>query len=255
MAPEAIAYARHQDVERPAPVALASMRRRGSDGPPDRTVAHATWHAPTTHGGPIPARAAALDATFDVVAVVAIRVAFVAFEAYTSDWEVPIVATTTVTLEDQVRHMSPVAAPPEQQAQVVALSRALEGMVVEPLRRAPDCRLVGPDGTSIVLPPSVFFVLERVAEVMARGDSITIVPVGREVTTQQAADLLNVSRQYLVRLLDEGRIPFRKTGTHRRVRIEDVLAFREARDKDRRAGLRELSRMTEEFGGYDAEQP
>ena len=89
---------------------------------------------------------------------------------------------------------------------------------------------------------------------MARGDSITVVPVGREVTTQQAADLLNVSRQYLVRLLDEGRIPFRKTGKHRRIRIEDVLAFKETRDKDRRAGLRELSRMTEEFGGYDSER-
>jgi excisionase family DNA binding protein len=103
------------------------------------------------------------------------------------------------------------------------------------------------------IPESVFRVLERVAEVMARGDSITVVPVGREVTTQQAADLLNVSRQYLVRLLDEGRIPFRKTGQHRRLRIEDVLAFKQTRDKDRRAGLRDLSRMTQEFGGYDRE--
>jgi excisionase family DNA binding protein len=79
------------------------------------------------------------------------------------------------------------------------------------------------------------------------------VPVGKEVTTQQAADLLNVSRQYLVRLLDEGRIPFRKTGKHRRLRIEHVLQFKEKRDKDRRAGLRELSQMTQEFGGYDSE--
>jgi excisionase family DNA binding protein len=79
------------------------------------------------------------------------------------------------------------------------------------------------------------------------------VPVGKEVTTQQAADLLNVSRQYLVRLLDEGRIPFRKTGKHRRLRIEDVLAFKEERDKNRRAGLRELSRLTQDFGGYDAD--
>jgi len=99
----------------------------------------------------------------------------------------------------------------------------------------------------------VFYVLERVAEVMARGDSITVVPVGRELTTQQAADLLNVSRQYLVRLLEEGRIPFRKTGKHRRLRIDAVLGFKEKRDRDRRAGLRELSQMSQEFGGYDAE--
>ncbi|MBP8805256.1 MAG: excisionase family DNA-binding protein [Kofleriaceae bacterium] len=127
-------------------------------------------------------------------------------------------------------------------------------MVHPPKRQAPTCQLVGPQGESIELPASIFYVLERVAEVLARGDSITIVPVNREVTTQQAADLLNVSRQYLVRLLDEGRIAFRKTGKHRRLRIEDVLKFKDERDKDRRAGLRELSQMTQEFGGYDAER-
>jgi excisionase family DNA binding protein len=104
-----------------------------------------------------------------------------------------------------------------------------------------------------LLPEAVFYVLERVAEVMARGDSITVVPVGKELTSQQAADLLNVSRQYLVRLLDEGKIPFRKTGKHRRLRIEDVLSFKEARDQEREEGLRELSRLTQEFGGYDNE--
>jgi excisionase family DNA binding protein len=126
-------------------------------------------------------------------------------------------------------------------------------MIYPPRRRAPKCQLVGPNGETIPLPEALFYVLERVAEVMARGDSITVVPVGREVTTQQAADLLNVSRQYLVRLLDEGRIPFRKSSKHRRLRIADVLDFKEQRDKDRRAGLRELSRMTQEFGGYDSE--
>jgi excisionase family DNA binding protein len=157
------------------------------------------------------------------------------------------------TMEGQIRRMAPVAAPPDQQAEVAALFKALEGMSHVRPRRRPKCKLVGPSGETIVLPESVFYVLERVAEVMASGDSITVVPVGREVTTQQAADLLNVSRQYLVRLLDEKRIPFRKTGKHRRLRIEDVLEFKEKRDKDRRVGLRELSRMSQEFGGYDAE--
>lgn len=156
-------------------------------------------------------------------------------------------------MEDLIRKMTPVAAPPDQQAQVAALSKALEQMVHAPKRRAPKCKLVGPKGETIAIPETVFFVLERVAEVMARGDSITLVPVGREVTTQQAANILNVSRQYLVRILDEGRVPFRRTGKHRRIRVEDVLAFKEKRDAERRSGLAALSRMTEDFGGYDSE--
>ena len=120
-------------------------------------------------------------------------------------------------------------------------------------RAAPACRLVGPQGESVAIPDAVFHVPTRVVEVLARGDSVAVVPMGRELTTQQAADLLNVSRQYLVRLLDEGRIACRKTGKHRRLRVEDVLAFKTQRDKDRRAGLRELSQLTQDFGGYDAE--
>ncbi|MFT3913432.1 MAG: excisionase family DNA-binding protein [Anaeromyxobacteraceae bacterium] len=162
-------------------------------------------------------------------------------------------ANALPSLEDQIRRMTPVAAPPEQRAQVVELSKALDVMAQARTRSAPACKLVGPGGKAIPLPESVFYVLERVAEVLARGDSITVVPVGREVTTQQAADLLNVSRQYLVRLLEGERIPYRKTGKHRRLKIEDVLAFRARRDQERREGLRQLSRTTQEFGGYDSE--
>jgi excisionase family DNA binding protein len=181
------------------------------------------------------------------------RVAFASNGGQTADMETFTSDATTPPLEDQIRRMTPVAAPPGEQAEVAALYRALDGKLHGTRRYSADWRLVGPQGESITLPGSVFHVLERVVEVMARGDSITVVPVGREMTTQQAADLLNVSRQYLVRLLDEGRIPFRMTGKHRRVRIEDVLAFKDTRDRDRRAGLRHLSRMTEEFGGYESE--
>ena len=147
----------------------------------------------------------------------------------------------------------PVAAPLEQRAEVAALFHALDTMAHRPKGRGPKCKLVGPKGETIGIPESVFYVLERVAEVLARGDSLTVVPIGQRLTTQQAADLLNVSRQYLVRLLDEKRIPFTKTGKHRRLRIDDVLAFKENRDRNRRAGMRELSRLTEELGGYEAE--
>src|SRR5262245_27973958 len=122
--------------------------------------------------------------------------------------------TAAAHLEEQIRRMTPVSAPPEQQADVAKLSQLLGGLAHARKRRTTACRLVGPQGEAVPLPESVFYVLERVAEVLARGDAVTVVPVGKELTTQQAADLLNVSRQYLVRLLDEGRIPYKKTGKH-----------------------------------------
>ena len=74
---------------------------------------------------------------------------------------------------------------------------------------------------------------------------------GKELTTQEAADLLHVSRPHLVKLLDEGTIDHYKVGTHRRVRIEDVLAYRERRATVRREKLDELTRLSEELeGGY-----
>lgn len=155
------------------------------------------------------------------------------------------------SMETLIRRMTPVAVPPDQRPQVAALFKALGDLADRPSDLTAQCRLIGPDGESIVIPESVFHVLERVVEVLARGDAITVVPVGRELTTQQAANLLNVSRQYLVRLLNEGALPFRTTGKHRRLQVEDVLAYKEKRDRDRRAALRVLSQMSEDLGGYD----
>ncbi len=157
------------------------------------------------------------------------------------------------SLEDRVRRMTPIAAPVDQRSEVLRLAKALEGMLHPAQLTAPACKLVGPNGETIPLPESIFYVLERVAEVMARGDSITVVPVGKQLTTQQAANILNVSRQYLVRLLDEGRIPYTRTGKHRRVQIDDVLGFKARRDSERRSSLRKLSQLTQELGGYDDE--
>lgn len=159
----------------------------------------------------------------------------------------------TPTLEEQIRRMTPVAAPPAARVDVAKLSKVLDGIAQGRSAKARACRLLGPKGEEVELPEAVFYVLERVAAVLARGDSITVVPVGKELTTQQAADLVNVSRQYLVRLLDEGRIPYTKTGKHRRLRIDDVVAFKEKRDAERTNDLRDLSQLTQEFGGYERE--
>jgi excisionase family DNA binding protein len=167
------------------------------------------------------------------------------------------IAAKIAPLDEQIRRMEPVSAPPAQRADVATLSKALGALAhaSRPRRKAtvPKCRLVGPKGESFEIPESVFFVLARVVEVLGRGDAITVVPVGKELTTQQAADLLNVSRQYLVRLLDDKRIPHTRTGKHRRLRIEDVLAFKETRDAERRDALRDLTHLTEDADGYDDE--
>lgn len=82
---------------------------------------------------------------------------------------------------------------------------------------------------------------------------VSVTGPAEELTTQQAADLLNVSLEYLVCLLDEGKIAYTRTGAHRRVRIDHVLAFKDVRDRELDKSLDELTRLTEEFGGYDEE--
>lgn len=157
---------------------------------------------------------------------------------------------TANSLDQRIRKMQPVSVPPEQRDTVDALFRLLERMSLEQTGSPPACRLVGPGGESIPIPNAIFSLIERMTELLARGDAVTIVPIGKELTTQQAADILSVSRQYLVRLLDAREIPFTRTGTHRRLRADDVLAYKERRDLQRRATLDELTRLSQEAGGY-----
>lgn len=157
-------------------------------------------------------------------------------------------STATETAE-HIRRLEPVAAQADERREVQKLSALLDGLS-QMSDQGKRCRLVGPLGEEVDLPPSVFYVLERVAEVLAHGDAITVVPVGQKLTTQQAANILNVSRQYLVRLLESGRIPYEKAGTHRRLAIADVLAFKRVRAMDRRKALDTLAALSEEAGGY-----
>jgi excisionase family DNA binding protein len=152
------------------------------------------------------------------------------------------------TLPDRLRRHEPVHAQREERADLAKLSSALHTAID---RDEPRYRLVGPSGDSLAIPEAVFYILARAVEVLDRGDAITLLPVGKEITTQQAADVLNISRQYLVRLLDEGKIPYTRTGKHRRLRVEDVLTFKRTRDQERGESLDELTRLSEQFGGYE----
>lgn len=111
--------------------------------------------------------------------------------------------------------------------------------------------LIGPDGEQVPIPASAFAALRQVVEGMSQGLSMTLVPTGMELTTQQAADVLHVSRPHLVSLLERGDIPFHRVGTHRRVLMTDVLNFRRRRALDRKEQLDELTRIAEESeSGY-----
>lgn len=111
--------------------------------------------------------------------------------------------------------------------------------------------LIGPQGEQLELPQSVFEALRTIVLGMAAGQTMTLMPAERMLTTQQAADILQVSRPHLVKLIDEGAIPYEYVGRHRRVAARDVMEYRETRSSMRRDTLRELSQISADTpGGY-----
>ncbi|TAJ77769.1 MAG: helix-turn-helix domain-containing protein [Sphingobium sp.] len=90
------------------------------------------------------------------------------------------------------------------------------------------------------LPAGAVALLMDILEAMAAGRGVTLMPENAELTTVQAAEVLNVSRPFLIKLLDEGAIPHRKVGKHRRIRMEDVMAYKAAIDRERETVLDQL---------------
>ena len=104
------------------------------------------------------------------------------------------------------------------------------------------------DGDELSVPRGALELFARVLAHMAAGQAVSVVPAQAELTTQQAADVLNVSRPYLIKLLDHGKIEFRKVGTHRRVKFSSLMDYQRRDDQRRRASADELSALTQEMG-------
>jgi len=104
---------------------------------------------------------------------------------------------------------------------------------------------------SISIPVTAFRLLNSILTEMAKGNAVTLIPVHAELTTQQAADILNVSRPFLIEQLEKGVIPYRKVGTHRRVMFKDLMEYKQTMDHNRLKAVEELSVIDQELGpGY-----
>lgn len=118
------------------------------------------------------------------------------------------------------------------------------------LRRRPR-RFTLPNGAKVQFPKTAVDGLIEVLEAVAEGDTAIVVRTPREVSTQQAATVLNVSRPTVVKLIDDGVLPSRKVGSHRRITLADLLAYRDDMVTRRRAVLDQMSRDADELGLYD----
>ncbi|GJQ28394.1 MAG: hypothetical protein HBSAPP03_02780 [Phycisphaerae bacterium] len=112
-------------------------------------------------------------------------------------------------------------------------------------------RVSGEQRDDIELPATAVRLLADLLNYLADGSAVSIMPTRAELTTHQAAHLLGVSRPYLIRVLETGTLPFRLVGTHRRIRLADLIAYRDTMDARRQAALDKLTRQAQELGmGY-----
>jgi len=131
-----------------------------------------------------------------------------------------------------------------------AVAARLATALLSSASRGLHVQVIDREGHRIDLPDTLAEVVARAASLMSEGHKVSVIADDEMLTTQAAAERLNVSRQYVVRLVDQGMLPSIKVGTHRRLRLADVLAYKAQRDMDRDAALDRLTALSEDAGGY-----
>ena len=134
-----------------------------------------------------------------------------------------------------------------QDSSRILASHRQQGSAVSQLKVVED------DGTeqAVTIPAGAYNLLTDLLTQIAQGNAVTLIPIHAELTTQEAANFLNVSRPHVVKLLDSGEIPFRKVGTHRRILFEDLRKYKQDIDDRRLETLSELTAQAQELGmGY-----
>lgn len=131
-------------------------------------------------------------------------------------------------------------------AEDILLARRGQQFLLE--KRKPE---TANDSEKVELPPSAVKVLSKTLSYLAQGKDVTVIPQTVDVTTQKAADILRVSRPFFIKLLESGEIPFRKVGKHRRILLEDIIAYKEQIDRQRLETLEKLTAQAQELDlGY-----
>jgi excisionase family DNA binding protein len=170
-------------------------------------------------------------------------------------------------MTNNLTRLAPVAPTPEEVAVAQEANRHLQNLLAGAAKKAKG--RLGSRGTpyalrlevtrepstaapqTIPLPAAAVRLLANILDGMAHGKAIAVLPCGRELTTEEAAQLLNVSRPFVAKLVDEGKLPARKVGRHRRIRLEDLMAYKRRDDEVREQALTELAAMSQELDlGY-----
>lgn len=136
-----------------------------------------------------------------------------------------------------------------QDADLEGVSRALFALTAPKAHRAP--RLVGPDGIEIELPETIHALLVSIVENLKAGNGVSVIPIHAELTTVEAAQLLNVSRPFLIKQIESSLLPHHMVGTHRRLKLADVLDYRDRLDTQASKALDAMTAEAEDLGLYD----